>query len=58
MVGEEGGVARVQFDVRLEKFDGAGRPFNRQAQIVVDITRRGGDVDVNPVSVGPLQRTR
>lgn len=47
---------RATFDVRLSKFDAAGRPVTRIAPVTIDIVKREGALNTSAVAIGALRK--
>ncbi len=52
----DGNSVRASFEVRLTKFDAAGRPVTRIAPVSLDIGKRQGDVRTSAVSISALRK--
>jgi hypothetical protein len=53
---QDGERVRVDFDVRLAKFDGAGRRITRLATVTMDVLRDDDAVRTTAVTIGALRR--
>lgn len=51
-----GGRVRAEFDVRLAKYDAAGRRVARVATVIMDVARDGQGTRATSISFGPLRR--
>ena len=47
---------RATFDMRLSKFDAAGRPLARVAPVTIDIVKRDGALNTSAVAIGALRK--
>jgi len=47
---------RMSFDMRLTKYDGAGRPMTRVAPVSYVLNKRDGSVSATPAIIGALRR--
>jgi hypothetical protein len=47
---------RVRFEMRLTKYDGAGRPVTRVAPVMMEVARRGSAVSASAIAIGALRR--
>lgn len=47
---------RATFDMRLSKFDAAGRPLTRIAPVTIDIVKRDGALNTSAVAIGALRK--
>ena len=47
---------RATFDMRLSKFDAAGRPLTRIAPVTIDIVKREGALNTSAVAIGALRK--
>ena len=47
---------RVTFEMRLSKYDAAGRPMTRMASVSMDIDKRDSGVSSSAVAIGALRR--
>ena len=52
----DGNSVRASFEVRLTKFDAAGRPVTRIAPVSLDIGKRQGEVRTSAVSISALRK--
>ncbi len=57
-VSETGGRTEAQFDIRLTKFDAAGRRTTRVATVTLEVVKRDGTVSTTSTSVGALRSPR
>lgn len=55
-IGGTGGSVRVAFDIRLTKYDAAGRPVTRIAPIAMDVGQTEAGVTASAIAVGTLRR--
>lgn len=51
-----GAIVRVAFDIRLTKYDAAGRPVTRVAPIAMDVEQTASGVSASAIAVGTLRR--
>ena len=47
---------RATFDMRLSKFDAAGRPLTRVAPVTIEIIKREGALNTSAVAIGALHK--
>jgi hypothetical protein len=47
---------RATFDMRLSKFDAAGRPLTRVAPVTIEIVKREGALNTSAVAIGALHK--
>jgi hypothetical protein len=47
---------RVRFDIRITKYDGAGRPVTRVAPVTMEVMKRDALINSSGVAIGTLQK--
>ncbi len=47
---------RATFEMRISKFDAAGRPLTRIAPVTIDIVKRDGALNTSAVAIGALRK--
>jgi hypothetical protein len=57
-ISESAGRMTTQFDIRLTRFDAAGRRMTRLATVTLELTKRDGTVSTTSTSVGPLRAAK
>ena len=55
-LSSSGAAVRVAFDIRLSKYDAAGRPVTRVAPIAMDVEQTASGVSASAIAVGTLRR--
>ncbi len=55
-VSETATGVRATFDMRLSKFDAAGRPLTRIVPVTIDIVKREGALNTSAVAIGALRK--
>lgn len=55
-LSSSGATVRVAFDIRLTKYDAAGRPVTRVAPIAMDVEQTASGVSASAIAVGTLRR--
>ena len=55
-IGTTGTSVRVTFQMRLQKYDGGGRPTTRLASVSMDVDKRDAVVTSSAVAISPLRK--
>ena len=55
-VGETATGVRVSFELRVSKYDAAGRPVSRMVPVQMDVAKREGRLSMSAVAIGALRK--